>query len=227
MDNLITYNTLTNHDSSTIFDRMLEKSDNTYVAVVPPRIGTTESIGAYTLYKILKSKERKSFVISTPTSFRANRQSMNFDFEKMISNINNNFDLKLSVMHTGSSSVIRCKSTVIGEILYRSLTDDSLRGFGRSEIIIDVSTFMRDEYFTTILDTIRYCSNAKVIINSRSLAFFSILDKFPNVEYLPFFLHTSIDLFEYQETMLNILGIHKFKEYCLMKGKYDGKYRQL
>lgn len=227
MDNLITYNTLTNYDSSTIFDRMLEKSDNTYVAVVPPRIGTTESIGAYALYKILKSKERQSMVISAPTSFKANIQSMNFHFEKMISNINNNFDLKLSVMHTGSSSIIRCKSTVIGEILYRSLSEDSLRGFGRSEIIIDMSTHMRDKHFNAILDTIRYCKNIKVIINSRSLSFFSILDKFPQVEYLPFFLHSSIDLFEYQQTMLNILGIHKFEEYCLMKGKYYGKYRQL
>ncbi|QXN76341.1 hypothetical protein [Escherichia phage BF17] len=228
MGNLITFNKLTNYDSSTIFERMLENSDNSYVAVVPPRVGSSESICAYVLYKILNSSERPSIVLSTPVSFKTNRQSMNYYFESMISNINNHLGSNLSIMHGTSSSTIKCKGTFIGEILYRALSGDNLRGFGRSEIVIDMSTYMRDEHFISMTDIMRYTHNMKVIINSRSLSFFTLLDRLPQVEYIPFFLHSSIDIFQYQTAMLNTLGMNKFEQYCLMKGKYDDRqFRQL
>jgi hypothetical protein len=221
MGDFISFDELTTYSSSTIYNKLLTNSESSYVAIVPPRVGTTESICAYAMYKIMNSTDNPTIIITTPDPFINSIRSLQCYFNSIISNLICNKGFKLSIMHQQSKSIVKCGSTDIGQIVYKPLSADSLRGYGRSEILIDGSGYFRPDKLIDVLDMVRFGYNTKVLICSRNLPQVPIA--FPEVECIPYFMHSNVDILTYQHTMLNTLGMNKFEEYCLMKGKYDDR----
>lgn len=226
MDTNELFKILTQHNSSTVFDLLNDNSSNSHIAVVPPRVGTSESICAYAMCKILNSPTMIDVNLATTSSYRINLLMFQTMIDRMIANLNlYNRSNDVVVYHQHSKSIIMKNTKVLGEVIYNILSEDRFRGRSREEIIIDAATYMQDEAAQAIMDLHRYGYNIKVMVNSRCIQDDSIFDNYPYINYLPYFLHSNVNILEYQNVMLNTLGMDKFQNYCLMKGKYNERFR--
>lgn len=192
--------------------------------VVPRQTGTTTSLILYSIYKIITSKTHYNIAYILPSVTMV--RFMFYEFDSFLEY----FCIEYNKEHTSVMSFcvsnyniykLLLDGNVIGCIFLSSISNLSNKLTFNERIYEDPTLFKKVDFMHLMYDIQQSNEITKIIHSSYAINSNNKIDlSYYNTKYTPFFLFWHINLLEYQERMLNILGKEIYVKDCLMKGKY-------
>lgn len=223
------------YDNSYLYEELLNSTEKLYINFVPRQTGTTTSLAHYCLYKIYTNdKVDIAYILPSAIYCLSTRTYICGLLGNFITEFNKSNTNKLGFTSTRDKITFTINGNYVGQIkFYTGIKYHVLRGHKYDEIIIEDPFALKIQNNNEIHDIIDYSvgnTNKIILINNS----YSLEDKstdhlentYKNIHYTPFYRFWHINIFEYQNDMLNRLGNDRFEKICLMKGKINYVRRQ-
>lgn len=218
------------YENSFLYEELLNSTEKLYINFVPRQTGTTTSLAHYCFYKMYtNNKFNIAYILPSSIYCLSTNAYIRTLLGKFVNEFNKTNSNKLDYTYTRDKITFTVDGVYIGQIkFYAGIKYHTLIGNGYDEIILEDPFVVKNE--NDISDIIDWSigNNKKVIVinNSYNLDLEDkstnyIENTYNNIHYTPFFRFWHINIFEYQNDMLNRLGTDRFQRICLMKGKIN------
>ncbi|QOE32520.1 hypothetical protein CPT_Muenster_348 [Klebsiella phage Muenster] len=210
----------TPHESSYLYEDMIDSTEHVYMNVVPRQTGTTTSLIVYSVYKIMENKNK--YNIAYVLSNKEFVKHMFYEFDSYLDyfcieyNKEHSHEMTYEI-HNNNKYVLLLDSNEIGYINLCKVSD-SLYGYKFNERIYENPTMTNVDVHQLMDEIYSLKEPSKIIHNSNMIHVKNVDLSIYNPKYTPCFQFWHIDLFQYQQRMLNILGKELYTKDCLLKG---------